>query len=330
MTSKVSIIIPCRNEKEYIGRCIYSLLHNDYPQKELIVVDGQSNDETRKIIREYEQNHPNVKFISNSKMITPVALNIGLKEADGEYIMIAGAHAAFPENYISEMVRRMDRFDHAAGVGGGLNTTAEDTLVARSIAKVMTDKLGVGNSMFRIGGKKTVKVDTLPYGIYKKDVFDKVGKYDERLVRNQDIELARRIGRKGDHLYLFSDIKCNYYFKGTFGNLARLNFKNGLWNVFTFYITKHLSSLSTRHYIPLVFVLSLLLPAILSLLVNPAFIWISLAIAFVYLALVVYRSIKLADRHSRVVYIIWSFCVLHFSYGFGSLLGLFHLKKLFK
>jgi hypothetical protein len=74
----------------------------------------------------------------------------------------------------------------------------------------------------------------------------------------------------------------------------------------------------------------LLLPAILSLLVSPAFIWISLAIAFVYLALVVYRSIKLADRHSRVVYIIWSFCVLHFSYGFGSLLGLFHLNKLFK
>ncbi len=330
MKNKVSIIIPCRNEKEYIDQCIYTLLNNDYPQKELIVVDGQSNHEARKIISEYEQSYPNVKFISNSKMITPVALNIGLEEAEGDFVMIAGAHATFPGNYISEMVRRMDQFDHAAGVGGALNTTAEDTLAAHSIAKVMKDKLGVGNSMFRIGGKKPVKVDTLPYGLYKKDVFDRVGKYDERLVRNQDIELARRIGRNGEHLYLFSDIKCDYYFKGTFSNLARLNFKNGLWNVFTLYITRHLSSLSTRHYIPLLFVLSLLLPAILSIFTEPAFLWISLFITVVYLALVVFRSIKLADKHSRILYIIWSFCVLHFSYGFGSLLGLFHLKKLFK
>ncbi|MBS3772149.1 MAG: glycosyltransferase family 2 protein [Bacteroidales bacterium] len=330
MKGKVSIIIPCRNEKDHIGACMHSLLNNDYPQKEFIVVDGLSNDGTREIISEFAQRYVNVKLINNSRYITPIALNLGLDEADGEYVLIAGAHATFPLNYITEMVRRINLFDDAAGIGGALNTVAENTLIAQSIVKVITDKMGVGNSMFRVGVNGPVKVDTLPYGLYKKEVFHKIGKYDERLVRNQDIELARRMWRYGEYLYLFSDIKCNYHFKGSFSNLARMNFKNGLWNVFTFYITKHLSSLSTRHYIPLLFVLALLGPVILAFLSEPVFVFVSLTIAVIYFTLIIFKSVKLADKHSRIIYLIWSFCVLHFSYGLGSLLGLFHLKKLFK
>lgn len=330
MKGKVSIIIPCRNERDYIRQCINSLLNNDYQQKEIIVVDGLSNDGTREIVCEFEQSCSNVKLINNSRQITPVALNLGLDKAEGEYIMIAGAHATFAENYISAMVWRINHFDNAAGVGGALHTMAGDTAGSHSIAKVMTDKLGVGNSKFRLGKSGPVKTDTLPYGLYKKEIFDKVGRYDERLVRNQDIELAKRIWKHGWHLYLFSDIKCNYYFEGSFNNLAHQNFKNGLWNVFTFYITKHLSSLSIRHYIPLLFVLSLLLPAIVAFLLEPVFGLISLAIATVYLILIIFESIKLSDKDSNVIYLIWSFFVLHFTYGFGSFVGLFHLNKLFK
>jgi len=330
MKGKVSIIIPCRNEKDYIGQCIHSLLNNDYPLKEIIVVDGQSNDGTREIAGYFEQSYTNVKLIDNPRQITPVALNLGLDESDGEYVMIAGAHARFPENYVKNMIWRINHFDSASGVGGALNTIAENAPGGLAIAKVMTDKLGVGNAMFRLGKSVPVKVDTLPYGLYKREIFNRVGRYDERLVRNQDIELAKRIWRKGEHLYLFSDIKCDYHFGGNFKNLAGLYFRNGLWNVFTFYITKKLSSLSTRHYIPLLFVLSLFFPLILALLVAPEFIFISLAIAAVYLTLITFKSIKLADKNTKAINIIWSYCVLHFSYGMGSLVGLFHLRKLFQ
>lgn len=330
MKGKVSVIIPCRNEEDYIGQCIHSLLSNDYPEKELIVVDGESNDGTREIVREWAGQYSNVQLIDNPRRITPVALNMGLDEAEGGYVMIAGGHATFPNNYISEMVRRINLFDRAAGVGGALNTISEDTTVAHSIVKVMTDELGVGNSMFRLAKKGPVKADTLPYGLYKEEVFRRIGRFDERLVRNQDIELAKRIWRNGEHLYLFSDIKCNYHFEGNFRNLGHLNFKNGLWNVFTFYITRNLSSLSTRHYVPLLFILSILLPAIISLVVAPEFVLLSAALLVIYFVVIIFESIKLADRNANVFYLIWSFIVLHFSYGFGSFIGLFHLNKLFK
>lgn len=330
MKEKVTIIIPCRNEKDYIGRCIHSLLNNDYLLKEIVVVDGQSEDGTREVVSDLSQSYSNVKLIDNPMQITPVALNLGLEEADGEYIMIAGAHARFPSSYVSKMVWRINYFDSASGVGGALNTIAESAGGGPAIAKVMTDKLGVGNAMFRLGKNMPVKVDTLPYGLYRREIFDRVGRYDERLVRNQDIELAKRIWRKGEHLYLFSDIKCDYHFGGNLNNLAALYFRNGLWNVFTLYITQRFSSLSIRHYIPLLFVLSLLLPVILALLVEPVFVFISLAIAAVYLILITLKSIKLADQDTKAIHLIWSFCVLHFSYGVGSFLGLFHLNKLFK
>ena len=330
MEDKVSIIIPCRNEKQYIGQCMSSLLSNDYPSKEIIVVDGLSDDGTRDILNDFVHKYNNVKLISNPKKITPVALNLGLNEASGNYIMIAGAHASFPVNYISKMVKKLDELENAAGIGGAIKTDGGNTYVAHSIVRVMTDKMGVGNSMFRIGTEAPIKVDTLPYGLYKKEVFERIGKYDERLVRNQDIELSKRILRNGSNLYLIPKIKCYYFFKGNYRHLARSNFNNGLWNILTFYITKKLSSLSLRHFIPFLFVLAILIPSVLSIFLQASLIYISLSVLLTYLVVIVVKSIFLLNRNTRFIYLIWSFLVLHFAYGLGSLVGLFHFKKLLK
>ena len=328
MDGKVTVIIPCRNEYSFIQRCLNSLINNDYPNKEVIVVDGMSNDGTRDIIAEYQEKHDIIKLLNNPKEITPVALNIGLDAAEGDYIMIAGAHSWFPENYISRMVKELNQLPDACGVGGAIVTRAGNTKVSHSIVKVMSDIFGVGNSMFRLGTRNPIRVDTIPYGLYKKETFEKVGKYDERLVRNQDIEFAKRIWKQGGKLYLVPDVVCYYQFKGNFRYLARSNFKNGYWNILTLYITGRVSSLSIRHFIPLTFIMALLVPLLLSLFIQCQCLYLSLVIFLLYLAVMLIKSIQLNNKQTQLFSIFWSFMVLHFSYGFGSFLALFKLNRL--
>jgi hypothetical protein len=109
-------------------------------------------------------------------------------------------------------------------------------------------------------------------------------------------------------------------------SLAKNNYANGKWNILTAFYTKTLSSLSLRHFIPLIFVLSLILP-ILGAVFYPKLIYISLLSLISYIGLVIIISIKLNDKNTKLIYLIWSFIVLHISYGVGSLVGLFEILK---
>ncbi|MFP4041780.1 MAG: glycosyltransferase family 2 protein [Bacteroidales bacterium] len=329
MQKKVSVIIPCRNEKKYISRCLDSILNNKYESIEIIVVDGASEDGTREILESYQQRYNNIRIFTNTRKITPVSMNIGVKNATGDYIMIAGAHSSFPPGYISGLINFLGEHPDAAGAGGIMKTVSEDSSASQHIQKVLSDNFGVGNSLFRIGSRVSVKVDTLPYGIYHKSVFNKAGLYNERLIRNQDIEWSKRVLKTAGNLYLVPSVKCYYYFRSNFIHLARSGFKNGCWNVLTTYITKNVASLSLRHFIPLVFILGIVLP-LMAAIVLPAFAWLAIVVFVVYFILMLWRSLYLSGRRLETPLILWSFIVLHFSYGTGSLVGLFSVKHLFK
>ncbi|MCK4661584.1 MAG: glycosyltransferase family 2 protein [Bacteroidales bacterium] len=332
MPEGVSIIIPCRNEKCYIESCIDSLINSDYPNDliEIVIVDGMSDDGTHNIIYKYKEKYSNVVIIDNEKKITPVALNLGIKAARFSYIMIASGHSSYPENYISVLLNELIKLD-AGAVGGVLETRVKnDSKKGNSIVKVLSNKFGVGNSMFRIGTKKPILVDTIPFGIYKREIFDQVGLYDERLIRNQDIEFSKRLLSKKKKLYLIPDISCYYYARSSFAALAKNNFNNGYWNILTLYLTKTLKSLSLRHYVPGLFVISLIIFLILSFSVSYKFIFIFLSILVFYNLLILYFSYLLSEKNTSLLYIFLCFIVLHFSYGFGSVCGLFRFDKIFK
>ena len=324
----ISIVIPCKDEKDYVGRCIDSLLDNDYPNKEILVVDGQSTDGTRQLLEQYQTTHPAVRLIDNPHKITPVALNRGIEHARGEYIMIAGAHAAFPKNYIRGLLEYLESLD-AAGVGGSLVTRSDNTTAGTSIARVLSNRLGVGNSLFRLGIDKPVSVDTIPFGIYKKEAFEKAGTYDERLVRNQDIELSGRMKRYVGPLYLVPTVSCDYFMKGKFRQLARSGFRNGLWNILVVYLTRNLFSISFRHGVPLFYMLFILVCLLLGLTVSSLFFVPLALVLLIYGVLLGLTAKRINDRHSSLSAIIKAFIVLHFSYGLGSLVGLFRIDQLF-
>ena len=326
---KISVICPCYNEEKYISCCIDAILLQDYPKEkiEIIFVDGGSTDRTAQIINDFCSKYRHFRYLFNPRKIVPISMNIAIEKTQGDYIIRIDAHSQYPKNYFSKLIEGAIKYN-TDNVGGICMTDVKNkTSKSLAIKEVLSHRFGVGNSLFRTGTKKPIEADTVPFGCFRKDVFERYGKYDERLVRNQDIELNKRIKRGGGKIILIPEIQCIYYARETFSGLMKNNFQNGLWNILTVYYTDRVSSLSLRHFIPLIFVLSLVIPSLLS------FIWVPFsllsAISFtLYSLLLMIVSIVLAfQKKVNIIYTLYAFILLHLSYGVGSLTGLLRFQK---
>lgn len=320
----ISVVCPIYNEEKYISKCIQSIMNQDYPKDdmEVLFVDGMSTDKTREIIAEYLPRCPYLHVLDNPQKIVPYAMNKGIKAAKGEVIIRIDAHTSYESNYFSTLVRCLYELG-ADDVGAVCKTEViNKTPKTLAIKEVLCNKLGVGNSVFRTGVDKVMEVDTVPFGCWKREIFDKYGLYDIRLVRNQDIELSKRILRGGGKIFIVPDTFCTYYARETYKGLSKNNYQNGKWNILTVYYTKQFDSLSIRHFIPMLFVLSLVIPLITSI-VWSFFMWVTVVLLFLYLVVLGMVSFKLAvNKKLNIFYLIYSFFVLHFSYGCGSIAGL--------
>lgn len=324
---ELSVICPMYNEEKYIGQFMDSILQQDYPHDclEILLVDGMSNDNTRKIISKYTKQYSFIKLLDNPNKIVPYAMNIGIKTCKGNIVMRLDVHASYQPNYFSVLTHKLIEL-RADNVGTVCKTDVlHKTSKTLAIKEVLSNKFGVGNSTFRTGINKVKEVDTVPFGCWKRSVFEKYGLYDVRLVRNQDIELNKRIKHGGGKIYIVPDTYCTYLARETYKSLAKNNYSNGKWNILTVFYTKDLRSLSLRHFIPLLFVLSLLVPIIVSVFFFPV-IWIAVLSCFLYLMLIITISFKTAiKKHLNIGFLIYSFFVLHISYGLGSLCGILQL-----
>ena len=224
-------------------------------------------------------------------------------------------------------VKALETID-ADNVGAACRTDVlNKTPKTLAIGEVLSNKFGVGNSTFRLGVDKVMEVDTVPFGCWKREVFDKYGVYDERLIRNQDIELNKRIVRGGGHIYIVPDTYCVYLARETFKGLAKNNYGNGKWNVLTVYYTKQMGSLSLRHFIPLLFLLSLIVPLFCSLIWS-SFVFVTIVSLLAYLLTLGGIGMKLTiSKRLSFGYLLISFFVLHVSYGWGSLNGIISVLK---
>lgn len=328
---KISVIIPCRNEEKYIADCLDSVIKTDYPKAymEVFVVDGMSSDSTQQIINNYVKKYDFIKLLINKNKTPPFALNMAIKASSGEYIIRIDAHGEIPGNYFSELIKWGKKLN-ADNIGAQCRTEVKNKN-KRSIAikKVLINRFGVGNSLFRTGIRQITEVDTVPFGCFKREILQKAGLFDERLTRNQDIELNKRIKRVHGKIFLLPDLFSVYYARETFGKLSKNLFQTGMWNLLTVYFTRRFDSLSLRHFIPLLFILSLIVPLLLMLWI-PAAGFLS-ALSFVsYLAANSFVSLQIYEKDTSFFQLFTAFAVVHISYGIGSVYGLLKVKNLFK
>ena len=310
-SSFVSVIIPCRNEEKYIEECLDSVINQDYPKEklEVLVVDGMSEDRTREVIEKYTKQYLFIKLLNNPKKITPVAFNIGVKNSNGDFIIIMGAHSVYERDYISKCVKYSNEYN-ADNVGGIWKIVPrEKTLVAKSIAFASSSIFGAGDAYYRRGYDKGIKeVDTVFGGCYKKEVFEKVGLFNENLLRSQDMEFNLRLRKAGGTILLAPDIVSYYYPKSNLKDFFLHNIEDGIWVIYPLKFVKMLFKL--RHYIPLIFVLTL-----------PLSIWLYILVSLFFSAQIAFR-----EKDIRYFFVMPAvFATRHIGYGLGSVWGLIKL-----
>ncbi len=320
----LSVICPIYNEEKYIGRCIESIMQQDYPKDDLEVlfVDGMSKDRTREIISSFLPQCPYLRIINNPKQIVPPAMNIGLREAKGDIIIRLDAHAFFPKNYFSELVKNLIQLE-AENVGGVCRTLpVNDTVVCRSIASVLSSSFGMGNSHFRVGAKEVMEVDTVPFGCFHRELFDRIGYFDEELIRNQDDEFNGRIIKNGGKIFLLPQLVIDYFARDTIGKIYKMFYQYGLFKPL---VNKKLGSPATiRQFFPLAFVFGLIVGPFLGF-ISPWFLVAYVTVLLAYFGLATMFSLRDTRNLKQLLVQNWTYFVVHFAYGWGYINGLWKL-----
>jgi len=318
----ISILIPIRNEAAYIQRCLEAVLAQDYPadRLEILIADGLSQDGTREILIELQEAHPLINVFDNPAGIVPTALNILIPEAKGEILIRVDGHCVIAPDYVSNCVTHLQEAQ-VDGVGGPMQSIGEDHN-SKVIALAMSSKFGVGGSSFRTVSGKTKLVDTVPFPAYAREIFDKVGLYDEELVRNQDDEYNYRIREAGGKILLASNVNSTYYSRGSLIKLWKQYFQYGFYKVRV--LQKHPKQMSPRQFIPPTFVFSLILGFLFSLIFPWGWL-VFTALVGIYLLANLAASTLIAWRKGWKY--LWplpiAFLTMHISYGSGFLWGLF-------
>jgi len=332
----VTIIIPCRNEEKYIEKCLDSLFTQDYPRErlEVLVVDGMSEDKTRDIVMYYSKSFPFIRILENPKKITPVAFNKGVRNAKGQIIMIMSAHAVYEKEYVSKCVKYLRKYG-ADNVGGLMITQPRNSaFIGKAITISLSHRFGVGNSIFRCGAKAPAWVDTVFGGCYRKDVFKRIGLFNEQLISNQDLEFNRRLKKRGGKILFVPEIISYYFPHSDFISFCKKNFRNGLWVTIAFKHSK-IIPVSLRHLVPLSFIMSLIGTITLSIFL-PILSWIFWFILSLYFLINIYFSMEIAKKENDFRFLLIMpiiFGSLHIVYGMGSFCGFLRIlisKKFWK
>jgi glycosyltransferase involved in cell wall biosynthesis len=325
----ISIISPIYNESQFIDKFLDSILTQDYPKEytEVLLIDGMSTDGTRDKIRLYQKKYPFFRLLDNPHQTVPYALNIGIRQAKGDVIIRLDAHCEYPQNYFSRLVEELYNL-HADNVGGVWKTLpAKDTAICEAIAIGSSHPFGVGGSAHKIGVKEIKQVDTVPFGCYRRDVFDKIGLFDEELTRNQDDEFNARLIEHGGKIYILPDLVIEYHARDSFSKMRRMYYQYGLFKPL---VNKKLRKpASTRQFFPALFVIGIVAGGILSM-VSSIIAGMYIAVLLIYLLLglsIGIRSARKFKRWSLIVLMPYTFLNIHLSYGWGYIKGIWKVCR---
>lgn len=321
----VSIIVPCRNEERYIRGFLDSVLASTYPadQMELLIVDGISEDGTRENVLEYAKRNPLIRLLDNPKKSTPAALNVAVTNATGDIIIRMDVHSFYPPDYVEKCVRYLEQYS-ADNVGGIRRSAAlDDGFLGSAIACSVSHPFTAGNALYRTGVSSPRWVDTVFGGCYRKDVFQRIGLFNEKLTRSQDREFNYRLLKAGGRILLVPDVHCTYYVRSNLREFWNWAIECGKWPFYGSRLSGQ-RFYSWRNFVPLVFILSLLV-SLAGSMMTPWGWWLFGGISIAYMLASLFFAFWEAWKTKNPRYLIvlpFVFFLTHVLYGIGTILGI--------
>tara|TARA_Y100000590_G_scaffold122430_1_gene140146 strand:- start:9 stop:1010 length:1002 start_codon:yes stop_codon:yes gene_type:complete len=327
----VSLIIPTLNEEKYLEQTILSLLSNDYPSNkfEILLIDGLSKDNTLVIAQRLAKKFSNIRLMSNPKIYQSAALNIGIKESKGDFIIRADAHAIYDKNYIRSTIDLLQKNEYSNV--GPVQVSIGRTLVEKAIAKAMNSKIGMGNAKYRLDKREVFEVKSVWLGAWKKETLIKINGFNENLPISEDFDLNYRLRRSGSKIAASNSIKAMYLVRKSLKGLFKQFYKYGFWKIK--FLMTYPEEFQLRWLAPPILVFALFFSILLvkfiswSIFLPIAYIFILFLITFYFMI----KSNSFKDLISSVILCL-VFPVIHISWGVGFLYGFFHwnIKKIYQ
>lgn len=315
----VSIIVPALNEERRISECISALLRQSYARNlvEILVADGGSADRTRQIVLEASDRDHRVRLLDNPSGKTPSALNIGIGAAMGSVICRMDGHAIPADDYVEKCIAVL-RETGAWCVGGRMEKVGS-TSVGSAIALASTSRFGVGNSAFHYATTPR-EVESVFLGCWPREVFERIGRFDPDLVRNQDDELSYRIRQAGGTIWFDPSIQVRYFSRDSLRRVFSQHRQYGRWKIRVF--QRHPGAIRWRHMVPGALVGSLGVG-----LFGPVFApagYLALAAVGTYAAAtaVVVERLRSGNPNVHRADLAGAFAAMHLGYGIGLWQGL--------
>lgn len=320
----VSFIIIAFNEEKYITKVFSDLLEQDYPHNliEVILVDGMSTDSTKSLMEDFKEKNLN-KFQSiyvydNKNRTLPCGWNVALNHVNNDVVLKVDAHAHIPKDFISNNVNCLNNGEDICG--GYRPNIIEDTNNWNDmLLKAETSMFGSSIASYRRNINKQY-VKSVFHGAYRKKVFDDVGGFNENLSRTEDNEIHYRMRLKGYKICFDPKIISYQLTRSTLKKMIQQKFANGYWIGRTFWVCP--KCLEKYHFIPMLFVLGILITSILYFCGQPLLgnlMWGS------YLIVSIFITISNFIKNKFNIYYFFLpgvFFLLHVSYGIGTIKGL--------
>jgi len=320
----ISIIVPCYNEELRITGLLNAIYSQTISLKrmEVIIADGLSEDNTRKVIEEFKINHPKltIHLVDNPKRNIPAALNLAINKSSGKFIVRVDAHSLPEEHYVERCVTLLEA-DKADNVGGiWIIKPGNSSQTANAIAIAASHPLGVGGARYRDEKTQAGFVDTVPFGSYYRDFLLKIGLYDETLLSNEDYELNTRIREAKGKIFLDPSIQCIYFAREDYKALSKQYFRYGFWKFRM--VKRYPGSLRLRQFLPPTFVLGML-GLLLTGMIFPLFITVFLLFMLFYLLSIFLGTFLVSNISNKKMnlHVLTTLAIItmHFSWGTGFL-----------
>jgi len=318
MKPRVSVIVPCYNEEATIASLLEAIAGQTFPLNDLevIIADGLSTDRTREVIQNFAEAHPEltVRLIDNPKRIIPAAINTALDHGRGEVIVRLDAHSIPYPEYITRCLEVLERTG-AANVGGAWEIVpSNQSWIARAIAVAASHLLGAGDARYRYSGRPG-EVTTVPFGAFRRDWIERVGRFDESLLTNEDYEYNHRIRKAGGVIWFDPAIRSIYYARGDLGSLAKQYLRYGYWKAVM--VIHNPTSIRWRQALPPMFVLLFFTLVLTAIWFSLARILLALYIGAYFLVTFIAGMIEAFRRKDAGLVIgfpcaLW---IMHFTWG---------------